>query len=228
MLRIAICDDEPAERRLLSGIISKTDIDSKIDEYSSASDFLKVYKAGEYDIIFMDIYMIGCSGVEAVSKIREFDDDVFIAFTTSSLDHALDGYRLHVQHYIEKPVNPKQVLDALSAAKESIASKEEKDQASDSICNKNLVYAEQYGHSQQRHYDDGSVSESLCSLDALLNELGENPYYRCHKSFLINMDFVESLDKAMHCFITTTGDNVYISRSNEPLMNKLYKERLDK
>ena len=65
----------------------------------------------------MDIYMDGMTGVEAVRKIREMDETIPIAFTTTSTEHTLESYRLSVLKYLEKPVRQKDINDLLHLVK---------------------------------------------------------------------------------------------------------------
>lgn len=68
-LRIAITDDLNSEREKLSSAIiapfSKVGLNvGNIDEYTSGEELLRQFSAGRYDLIFLDIYMGGMSGVE--------------------------------------------------------------------------------------------------------------------------------------------------------------------
>ena len=68
-LRIAITDDLNSEREKLSSAIiapfEKVGLNvGNIDEYTSGEELLRQFSAGRYDLIFLDIYMGGMSGVE--------------------------------------------------------------------------------------------------------------------------------------------------------------------
>lgn len=68
-LRIAITDDLNSEREKLSSAIiapfSKVGLNvGNIDEYTSGEELLRQFSAGRYDLIFLDIYMGGMSGVK--------------------------------------------------------------------------------------------------------------------------------------------------------------------
>ena len=109
-LTVAICEDDGMELKLINELLDRTEYKMKISVYRTADDFLSEFEPQKYDIIFMDIYMPGTTGVEAVEKIRKKDKDVYIAFCTTSIEHAIDGYRLNVERYLEKPVKYEELL----------------------------------------------------------------------------------------------------------------------
>lgn len=84
-LRIAITDDLNSEREKLSSAIiapfSKVGLNvGNIDEYTSGEELLRQFSAGRYDLIFLDIYMGGMSGVETAKRIRTLDKNVMLVF----------------------------------------------------------------------------------------------------------------------------------------------------
>uniref|UniRef100_UPI0040577BAB LytR/AlgR family response regulator transcription factor n=1 Tax=Agathobacter sp. TaxID=2021311 RepID=UPI0040577BAB len=52
--------------------------------------------------MFLDIYMAGISGMETATKLRTFDANCLLIFTTTSTDHALEGLRVRAMHYLVK------------------------------------------------------------------------------------------------------------------------------
>lgn len=60
------------------------------------------------------LFSCGFAGNDSVyDEIREMDEQIPIAFTTTSTDHTLESYRLSVLKYLEKPVRQKDVNDLL-------------------------------------------------------------------------------------------------------------------
>ena len=117
-MNIAIVEDIPAEAKLLSDILSEYSqlggIGIDIDFYCCAEDFLGDYSPMKYTLIFMDIYLDGMTGVDAVKKIRENADAPLIVFLTTSTDHLFEAFRLHVYDYIAKPAEKKRVFDLMN------------------------------------------------------------------------------------------------------------------
>lgn len=116
-LRIAICDDQTEEREKLLLLVEQAPIQTKSILFASSEDLVEAFEPGIFDLLLMDIYMDGMTGVEAVQKIRKIDAEIPVAFTTTSTEHALESYRLSVLKYIEKPVKSKDIHDLLQLVK---------------------------------------------------------------------------------------------------------------
>ena len=116
-LRLAICDDLPEEREALLALLEQAPIATVCAQFASSEELLEAFRPGGFDLLLMDIYMDGMTGVEAVRKIREMDETIPIAFTTTSTEHTLESYRLSVLKYLEKPVQQKEIDDLLRLVK---------------------------------------------------------------------------------------------------------------
>lgn len=113
-LRIAITDDLNSEREKLSSAIiapfSKVGLNvGNIDEYTSGEELLRQFSAGRYDLIFLDIYMGGMSGVETAKRIRALDKNVMLVFVTTSNEFASESYAVKANFYLLKPVRAESI-----------------------------------------------------------------------------------------------------------------------
>lgn len=63
-LRIAICDDRPEEREKLLCLLKQTLILTVSTQFGSSEELLEVFRPGDFDLLLMDIYMNGMTGVE--------------------------------------------------------------------------------------------------------------------------------------------------------------------
>ena len=106
-MRIAIVDDLDTERTLLKERLvrqlSQRGADAKILEFDSGEAFLAAEKAQRFTAAFLDIYMNGLSGMDAARELRKTDADCLLVFTTTSTDHALEGFQVRAFHYLVKP-----------------------------------------------------------------------------------------------------------------------------
>ncbi len=218
-LQIALCEDHPAEQQLLLSRIQVCPIPAEVFTYENAETFLGQYQTGRYDLILMDIYLDGISGVEAVRRIREKEEDLPIAFTTASKDHALDGYRLNVVRYLEKPVSQRAVNELLSLIWEKKQDQPEEitvflQRKPFSISVRQLLYIEQNAHYLIFHFTGNKTMCTKGRLDELAPQLEEFPFFRCHKSFLANLSFVTGINRELMLFSMKEGNAVYIRREN--------------
>lgn len=218
ILEIAICEDDPLEQKLLISILERSNISLHYEVFSSGEDFLKSFRAGKYHLIFMDIYLSGISGVETVTEVRKVDLDVFIAFTTSSLDYALEGYRLNVGKYIEKPIQQKSVLDALHLALQKQENTKSIllriDGRECPVPQNQILYIEQRDHMLTYYLCGQTTVEATGKLDDTEALLDTPPFFRCHKSYLVNLSHVKWLNKEYRVFEMKEGGNVHIRRES--------------
>lgn len=229
-LRIAICEDEPEEYEKLLRFIRSSKTDTQTDVFKSGEDLLKTYRPSAYDLIFMDIYLPGLSGVETVRAIRRIDSIVPIAFTTTSADHALDGYRMDVMKYMEKPFTADAVSDALKQAERK---RQElpgllitDSRKTLSIPFGQILYVEQKAHELYFHLTGNRTLKTRGRLDETEPSFASFPYIRCHKSYLVNLDFVTGLDRELMVFNMQDGTNVHIRRENLKKAKDAWETRL--
>jgi DNA-binding LytR/AlgR family response regulator len=235
ILRIAICEDMPADAETLRGCIEKSGVPAECALFECGEDFLAAFRAGRYDLIFMDIYMKGMRGIETAEAIRQADENAVIAFTTSSPNHTRESYKLNALKYIDKPVNEKDVNDALS-----LALMKKKNRASiiitaaggvqTAVFLDTIIYFEHKNHAVRVNTTDGELMSSrLVTLNELEPRLPSPPFLRCHRSFLVNLDYVEAADKNINAFIMKNGDRADIRRGGyATYKTELFRRRMRK
>lgn len=204
MIQIGMCDDESAERdnlkKLISQYFSERHIAFETFLFSNGEELLTAAENGSiFNIIFLDIFMGRTDGMTIAQKIRDFDKSCSIIFATSSRSHAVRSYSVRADHYLTKPVEMEFLIEALDRALEKSSMKNDKNvqiqnkQGSYKLALSDLIYAESNARvicvhtlssGEIKYYDKLDNLEKLCSDERML---------RCHKSFLVNLDFVHSV-----------------------------------
>ncbi|MBO5032116.1 MAG: response regulator transcription factor [Lachnospiraceae bacterium] len=215
-LQIALCEDQADEQAQLAGLIRSGIVPASVSLFGSGETFLEEYRPGRFDLVFMDIYMDGITGVETVRRIRQSDARLPIVFVTSSREYALDAYRLEVAKYIEKPVTQRAVDEALLLARE----KREQQSIAVVILRgreyrlpvNRLICAEQKGHYLVLSYEGNRKEQVRGRLDELAPQLPAFPFLRCHKSYLANLDHVTGIDRELLLLHLREGGVAYIRR----------------
>lgn len=213
-LKVALCEDTKKDIDLLLKYIKQSGISAICDTYSSCEEFLHNFLAGKYDLIFLDIYMEGINGIDAATKVRQTDSSVMLVFTTTSLDHTLESYRLKAPIYIEKPVTFEETREALKMALEKrkaaghitlLINGMYKDVSLDRV-----LYFETKNHT----VNVIGLSETMCTSQSIklsyIESLLPDTFFRCHHSYIVNIKYVCGIDKEFKIFTMQNGDKVHI------------------
>lgn len=88
-------------------------------EYENGEAFLEASKDQDITVLFLDIYMDGANGIEIAKEFRKSNKDCLLIFTTTSSDHALEGFQVRAMHYLVKPYTE----DELSSLTDEILSR---------------------------------------------------------------------------------------------------------
>lgn len=204
MVSIGLCDDEAPELDNLHALVSEYGrsraLAFDIAVYGSGEDLLHaVGKGRNFDIIFLDVYMGLANGVDIAREIREFDTECCIVFATNSRGHAIDGYGVHALQYLLKPLAARNVSMALDQAMESLSRRQER---AIQLGNKlghyklllsDIMYAESDARVVTVHCRKQGDLEFYLRLDDFEKLCGDARFLRCHKSFLVNLDYVHAV-----------------------------------
>ena len=111
MSKVLIIDDDKDISELISLILKKEQIDSKIiNNPLTALDFIKSSDF-DYDLILLDIMMPDLSGTELCSKIRDLVNIpiIFVSAKSEMIDKIV-GYEIGGDDYITKPFDNTELL----------------------------------------------------------------------------------------------------------------------
>ena len=215
-IKIAVCDDLKAEQLQLASHIraycTEHALNAGLRLFSSGEELLDAFQPGMFHILFLDIYMNGMDGVQTARKIREQDQTCAIIFATTSVDHGLVSYEVQASDYLVKPIRAEDVASAMDWCVEQIRSTYRMLTLS---CENGTIrlplldihYIEIQGHAAMLHTQD-RVLVTRRGLDELEREIGHQDFIRCHRSFLVNMNHVQMMQK--NAFRLKNGDLVPI------------------
>ncbi|WP_331774218.1 response regulator transcription factor [Sulfurospirillum sp. 1612] len=119
-LRILYVEDEEGIRKKISDALRY--YSKEVFEATDGESGLKLYKEKNPDIIFTDILMPKMNGIEFIKQVRQSDDQIPIVITTAHTDmhYLLSAIELHLEQYIIKPINLKDLKKSLQKCIETI------------------------------------------------------------------------------------------------------------
>lgn len=214
-LHIAICEDSADDREKLLKVLKICSIPSTVQAFERGEDLLQIFKPGMFDLILSDIYMDGITGVEAMTRIRSQDQQVPMAFITTSAEFALESYRLSALKYIEKPLQQRDIEEILTLARMKrdsapsltvqVSGREMKIRLS------SILYLEQEAH-RLNIVTEGESIWVYDRLSTVLPQVEPQGFFFSHKSFAVNLNHVMGMDPELRCFRMANGVNVPIRR----------------
>ena len=127
---IAIVDDIAEERVLLrtrlENILDQKNVEFHCYEYENGEAFPKASKEQDFTVLFLDIYMNGANGIEIAREFRNTNKDCLLIFTTTSPDHALNGFKVRAMHYLVKPYTAEELSSLIDEILTRIPAPEKK------------------------------------------------------------------------------------------------------
>ncbi len=104
MRKILVVDDDSDLRMTVSSALSGGQY--HVDQASDGEEAVTRVKAGQYDLVLMDVNMPKMSGIDALKEIKEHDPSIMVIILTaySNIRDAIEATRLGAFNYLEKPV----------------------------------------------------------------------------------------------------------------------------
>ena len=218
MLCIAICDDEPIAIEYLVDLLKDMMNIDTISSFSSQQELLEATKKQTFHIIFMDIdWKDGPNGILLSRKLFELCPDTQIIYVTGYNDRFSQHIFLtdsNLTGYLVKPVQKDLLERVLERAFLKMKTQSDKftiDQKGviRSIPYRDIYYMESRGHNVIIHTITEEI-EIYARLEHCKQKL-PNSFLQCHKSYLVNMDYINYINK--NVIILENQWKVPISRS---------------
>lgn len=221
MITLAICDDEIIQRKLnekkIVQVLENLNTDYNIDEYSDGQEL--VQSEIFYDMVFLDIKMKKLDGIETAKEIKKINPNVIIVFLTSFDNYVYEAFDVEAFNYIVKPIEDKRLNDVLMLALNKINTCNEnkgdliihRDKSIVKIKINNIIYADVYDRIVTLHLKNAKI-EYYSRLKNLEKELKEKDFFRCHKSYIVNLMHVMRFDKNQ--ILLDNDEVIPISRRN--------------
>jgi DNA-binding LytR/AlgR family response regulator len=234
-VNIIICDDKNEDMNILRAHIHKffsgINCAVHIAAYENGDRFLRDFetkKTGDLKIAFLDIYMPGTDGVNVARKIRQTDEDLIIIFTTTSINHGLEGYSVNAFQYLVKPIHYPEVEKILGRCMARFADSLRfievlSDRLSIKIYLKDITYIEVFNTTLLIH----TVSETIKSylpISEMEKQLEGGTFLRTHRSFIVNMRYIH--DIAENDFLLTSGASVPIRKNDRLTVRQAFRDYL--
>lgn len=213
MVKTIAIDDEPLALQLVAGYISKTPSLELIASFDNPIDALEFLKDNPADLIFLDIQMPDLTGTEFA---RVLGSGPKIIFTTAYEKYAIEGFKLDAVDYLLKPFSYEEFLKAAKKAENLLNL--EKTSTHRIEANSEFLFLKSEYKIRRINFNDIDYVEglkdyvkvylhndpkpilSLNSLKSLEAKLPATKFMRVHRSFIVNLERIETVERSRIVF----------------------------
>ncbi len=233
-MRIAICDNDLKDAVTLKDMCASADSDS-IHSYSIFTEGAKLCEtyyngAKQFDLVFLDIEMPGMNGIEAGRRIRHYDPNVVIVFTTAYSKYALEAYDCQPLNYILKPCAFEKVSAVLSKVNQTLRLNTEYHVIKiKGISTKLPICDIFYIESFKKHviyHTRYATYETVGNLSDVCDALSHLGFVQVHQGYIVNMDKIVDFDNRY--IILENKEKVEMSVRRKTATLRAYAEYLER
>lgn len=202
-MKIVVCDDDMRMQSMLR---------QWVEEYVEGQNFqFAFYQTGakllddmshlgvsEPQIVFMDIRLKNDNGIEIARTLNKDYDNTAIIFISGYTEYFEDSFEADPIYFLVKPLKKEVFKKAMDKAVYKLSHSEqrsffiEQERELKRVFLKDIYYAESNGRKIKLHGSFGVIEyyEKMASLE---EQLGAD-FVRSHKSFLVHMQYVHSMN----------------------------------
>lgn len=223
-MKCIIVDDEPLAREGIELNIEDVNYLELVGQFGNAltaNDFLQNH---EVDVMFLDIQMPGITGLEF---IRSLKNPPLVILTTAYPQYALEGFELDVVDYLVKPIRLQRFIKAANKAKELYDLKQQAQNSTLESVGDEFIYIKADRKYIRIFFKDIKYIKGMkdyvmiytqqkkkimtaMNIKTINKQLPDSIFVRVNKSYIINIDFIDSIDID---FIQLAGEEIPLGRT---------------
>lgn len=204
MLHIVVCDDEETFAAALARQIEALpDFALRTMGVTVLTDPAGLTETLPCDLLFLDIDLGATNGIEVARRLRRTRPDMVLIFVTHYKEYAPEGYEVNAFRYLAKDELDTKLASYFGAA---LAACRTRLRTVELVCDgepvavplPKLVYLESRGRTQILHLRDArrDCLTTHTTLNALEEKLADQGFLRLHKSYLVNMAWLDTLQSS--------------------------------
>ncbi|MDX8335446.1 MULTISPECIES: LytR/AlgR family response regulator transcription factor [Cetobacterium] len=202
MLSCIIVEDEFPAREELKFFINSNNNFQIDKEFENPIDALKYIEKNNVDVVFLDINMSELDGMSLGKIIHKFNKNIKLVFTTAYREYAVDAFEIKAFDYILKPYSEERIIKALDNLVEEFTDTNKNGSSKEFSVKKltvnldskmfvlsieDILYIE--ADEKETHiFTKDNMYFSKLKISQLENILSENIFFRCHRSYIVNLD----------------------------------------
>lgn len=205
MIKVVVVDDERYSREELKHLLNEFPFVEIIGEADSGESALIICMQQQPDVVFLDIEMPKMNGLEVAKNLRELKHMPYIVFATAYPNFAVEAFRYEAVDYLLKPFDEEQLIDTMTRLQKLLLKPADEIQIAPSTrlaveLENEIHYIDPHAilyisrdERVSRIFTKDQPFESKMALKDLEERLKSYPFFRIHKSYLVNLNYVQKL-----------------------------------
>lgn len=210
-LRCLVIDDDPLSVQIVSNCIANTPFLEASGACTSAIEAAEILRTQAFDVLFLDVEMPLMSGLDL---LRALPDPPQVVLITSSQSYAVQAFEFAVADYLLKPLSYPRFLQAANKVLEAI-NNQRTSEITDELTpppgsNPEFTFVKVDNKLVRVDFADVFYVEALgdyvhlvtsrsklivySTMRAIEEKFPAQRFVRVHRSFIINIDYVQSLE----------------------------------
>ncbi|WP_074016914.1 LytR/AlgR family response regulator transcription factor [Fusobacterium massiliense] len=238
MINCIIVEDELPAREELKYFLNEEKEIKLIEEFESPLDTLNFLEKNKIDVVFLDINMPDMNGINLGKIISKIYPEVKIIFITAYKDYAVDAFEVKAFDYLLKPYSEERIRNLL---KSLVSTK-----SVDNILNRNTSLKKITINMDEKiyvlslsdvDYIEANEKETLIFANkkryvskikiSKWEEMLEGyNFYRCHRSYIINLDKIVEIEQWFNSSwiikLKNYSTTIPVSRNNIKELKELF------
>ncbi len=199
MISVAICDDEKYMsdqiEKSVSDFFHGKNMEVVVSQFPCGEELLRYDKP--IDLLFLDIQMKETDGMTVARKLRKRGFRGYLIFVTVLKEMVFQSFEVQAFDYLVKPIEQRQFDKTMERLLESMQNAGEanllvrRGYESHIIALDDIVYCEIIDRKVYLHLISSKIIDYYERIENLESRL-DGRFFRCHRSFLINLQYLKS------------------------------------
>lgn len=205
-IRVAVCDDQATDLQRIDQVIHKITKELEVDESFDISLFTDgkcLYESNSknpFDLLFLDIEMPGCSGLELARRLCVSNSKVMLIFVSRHESWVFDTYEFMPLWFVRKSTLERDMKKVLMkylqlTSRTDVTYKIKQGFGYKDILIKDILYIECSGHQLMLRTVRGEKYQMYGSLQPIEGDLQKYNFVRVHRSYLVNQAYIIDVEK---------------------------------
>ena len=210
-IKVVIGDDDAGMRMLFRKSLEKCEGFDIVGEGEDGEAVLSLVEELRPQVVFLDVEMPKLDGVECSRRIADIDPKTIIIFATAHNEYMPEAFEVYAFDYIVKPFKMDRIYQTLQRIKDTFNTLEAAAKLKPVLPHKNLnklsikskegisfidardiiiIQREERSTVIYTIQESFTTSESLSDIELRLDS---SVFFRCHKSYIINLSMIQKI-----------------------------------